>query len=233
MVSLLINQKKKLKNINDLIELNLQPRLDFDRKKYKILVIDDEGFAQKDGLIKLGYKDIDVKYKYENMEEFYAYDIIFCDINGVATEIDPYFQGAALAKKIKEMYPDKFVIIFSALDQSLDFYPYYSSVDATIIKNLNSNQFSEKLDEYIHTINDHKYKWNSIKKILESNKIPTEDIAVFEDFFVNSIIENKSYKKEIEKYCEKKMKKQLDVIKKLLPYIYEIMKDLVIGYVTK
>lgn len=233
MAFFLNNQKKKLKNINDLIDLNLQPKLELDRKKYKILVIDDEGFAQKEGLIKLGYKDIEVKFKYENMEEFSAYDIIFCDINGVATEIDPYYQGAALAKKIKEMYPDKFVIIFSALDQSLDFYPYYSSVDATIIKNLNSNQFSEKLDEYISTMSDPKYKWNSIKKILENNKIPTEDIAVFEDFFVNSIIDNKNYQKEIEKYCEKNMKKNLDIIKKLLPYIYEIMKDLVIAYVTK
>lgn len=233
MAFFLNNQKKKLKNINDLIDLNLQPKLELDRKKYKILVIDDEGFAQKEGLIKLGYKDIEVKFKYENMEEFSAYDIIFCDINGVATEIDSYYQGAALAKKIKEMYPDKFVIIFSALDQSLDFYPYYSSVDATIIKNLNSNQFSEKLDEYISTMSDPKYKWNSIKKILENNKIPTEDIAVFEDFFVNSIIDNKNYQKEIEKYCEKNMKKNLDIIKKLLPYIYEIMKDLVIAYVTK
>ncbi len=233
MALFLNNRKKKLKNINDLIELNLQPKLDIDRKKYKILVIDDEGFAQREGLIKLGYKDIEVKYKYENMEEFSAYNIIFCDINGVATEIDPYFQGAALAKKIKEMYPDKFVIIFSALDQSLDFYPYYSSVDATIIKNLNSNQFSEKLDEYISAINDPKYKWNSIKKILETNKIPTEDIAVFEDFFVNSIINNKNYQNEIEKYCEKNMKNNKEIIKKLLPYIYEIMKDLVIAYVTK
>ena len=185
-MNFLINKKSKLRTINDIIDIKLEPTIESDRKKYKILIIDDEGFAQKEGLNKLGFKDIDVKFNYTTMEEYSAYDIIFCDINGVAKEIDPDFQGAALAKKIKEMYPDKFVIIFSALDQSLDFYPYYSSVDATIIKNLNSNQLSEKLDQYISTISNPKYKWDSIKKILESNKIPTETIAVFEYFFVRS-----------------------------------------------
>ena len=229
----LAGRKRKLKTISDIVDLDLQPRLDIDRKKYKILVIDDEGFAQELGLKKLGFKDIEVKYDYTQMEDYSAYDIIFCDINGVAKDIDPYFQGASLAKKIKELYPDKFVIIFSALDQPLDFYPYYSSVDATIIKNLNSNQMSDKLDEYIRTINSPKYKWDSIKKILENNKIATEDIAMFEHYYVLSLLDGKNYNTEITKYCQKSIKDKTEVLKKLLPYIFEIMKDVMIAYVTK
>lgn len=229
----LINKKSKLKTINDIVDIKLEPTIESDRKKYKILIIDDEGFAQKEGLNKLGFKDIDVKFNYTNMEEYSAYDIIFCDINGVAKEIDPYFQGAALAKMIKEMYPDKYVIIFSALDQSLDFYPYYSSVDATIIKNLNSNQLSEKLDQYIATISSPKYKWDSIKRILEFNKIPTEDIAVFEDFFVRSFLDGKDYSSDIKKYCQKSLKEKSEIMKKILPYVFDVMKDVVIMCVTK
>lgn len=232
-MNFLKTKTKKLKSINDLVDIKITSNLEIDRKMVKILVIDDEGFLQKESLNKLGYKDIDVKFESGNMEDYKAYDIIFCDINGVANDIDPYFQGAALAKKIKEIYPDKFVVIFSALDQSLDFYPYYSSVDDTIIKNLTGNKLSDKIDEYIETINNPKYKWESIKKLLESNGISTYDISVFEDYYVSSILDKKDYTSKVEKYCKDSMITNHKIIEKILPYVIDIMKDVVICYVTK
>ena len=224
---------KKIKSINDLIDIKMESNLEYDRKMIKILVIDDEGFLQKEALKKLGYKDIQVKFEHTLMEDYSAYDIIFCDINGVATDIDPYFQGAALAKKIKEIYPDKFVVIFSAMDQSLDFYPYYSSVDDTIIKNLTGAQLSDKLNEYIKIVNHPKYKWESIKKMLESNGISTYNISMFETYYVSSILDGKDYTNEVEKYCQNNMKENKKIMEKILPYIINIMKDVVVYYVTK
>lgn len=226
-------KNKNLKNIKDLVNIELNNNTQFDRKKYKILVVDDEGFSQKDSLIKLGFVDITVKYKYDNMDEFRAYDIILCDINGVASDLDPYFQGASLAVQIKEMYPNKYIVIFSALDQSLEFVDYYKKVDNTIIKNLNGNQLSVKLDEFIGVLNSPKYKWESIKKVLEQNDISTYDISFVEHYYVLSILEKKDYNKEISKILYKNSKLEKELINKLVTYVLEIMKGVVIFYATK
>ena len=98
---------------------------------------------------------------------------------------------------------------------------------------MNSDEILNKQDEYIKTIKHPKYKWNSIKRMLENNGISTYDISVFEDYYVSSILDNKDYSKEIEKHCRKNMKKNMAVIEKILPYVIDIIKDVVICYATK
>lgn len=158
-------KKKKFKSIYDLSNLEFSTDLSYDRKKFKILIIDDEGFNQdqKDYLVSLGYKDIDVEYDYEKMEKYVPYDIILCDINGVAKSLNQTFQGAALAKKIKTTYSDKIVALFSAAEYDLSFVPYYASVDDIFVKNISLDQLSEKLDNYIKMLKDPCYKWKNIK----------------------------------------------------------------------
>lgn len=70
------------------------------------------------------------------MYEYAIYDIIFCDVNGIAVEVDPVLQGAMLVKKIKETYPDKFVVIFCAKKHSLEINKLYDYVDDIIPKNV-------------------------------------------------------------------------------------------------
>ncbi len=206
--------------IRDLKQLNFDETKLVDRKKYKILVLDDSGFPQLSTLQKLGYKDIDVEEEYKNIEQFSSYDIIFCDINGVADDLDPVYQGAALAKQIKEIYPDKIVIIFSAVAQHLDFTEYYNAVDGTIKKNMNGNEFSKEIDKWIIKLNNPVTKWLKLKKELENAGIPTSDIAVFEDYYVKSILTNKDFKKEIEKYCRKS--KISDQLSRYLPLLLKL-----------
>lgn len=216
-------KKSRQLSITDLKELNFDETKLIDRKKYKILVLDDSGFPQLNTLQKLGYKDIVVEEEYKSIEQFALYDIIFCDINGVADDLDPVYQGAALAKQIKEVYPNKIVIIFSAVAQHLDFNEYYNSVDGTIKKSLNGNDFSKEIDKWIIKLNNPINKWLKFKKDLEVACIPTRDIAVFEDYYVKSILKNKDFKKEIKKYCNKSTIS--DQLIKYLPSLFELTKE--------
>lgn len=213
-------KNKKLKGITDLKELKFDESKLLNRKKYKILVLDDSGFPQLEVLKKLGYKDIDVQEEYENIDQFLPYDIIFCDINGVANKLDPIYQGAALAKQIKEVYPNKMVIIFSAIAQHLDFTLYYNSVDATIKKSMNGNEFSKEIDKWIIKLNNPIDKWFAFKKELECANVSTADIAQFEDYYVKSILTGSDYKKDITKYCN--YSKNKNVIIRFLPKIIEL-----------
>lgn len=215
-------------SINDLKEVNFDEAKLINRKKYKILVLDDSGFPQLPILEKLGYKDIVVQEEYVDIDQFLPYDIIFCDINGVAYDLDPVYQGAALAKQIKEVYPNKVVIIFSAVAQHLDFTEYYAAVDATIKKSMNGNEFSKEIDKWIIKLNNPVNRWLRFKNELENGGVPTREIAVFEDYYVKSILNNTNYDKEIKKYCSKskiseKLNRFLPLFLKLTMEVLEIV----------
>ena len=100
---------QKKKRVNDLLTIEiLEKSRDKiknvsirDKKNIRIVIIDDEGFDDE-VLKNLGYLDIDVKLKYEKLSDYEIYDIVFCDINGIAKEVDQTYQGAALAKLIKK-----------------------------------------------------------------------------------------------------------------------------------
>lgn len=169
-----------------------------DKKNVKILFLDDEGFDT--GILKrLGYLDVDKMYEYNKMDDFEKYDIIFCDINGIAKEINEVFQGAALAKLIKQTYPNKIVIIFSAKQQYLLFNDFNDYVDDVIYKNIPISDLTDKIDHYINLLINPIDFWENMKKLLIKSDINTKEISKMEHYYVKSILEDKNYEKEIKK----------------------------------
>ena len=168
-----------------------------DKKNVKVLFVDDEGYDTE--LLKnLGYLDVQKLYKYDKMDDFEKYDIIFCDINGIAKDLDPVYQGAALAKLIKQTYPEKIVVIFSAKEQFLTFNKYYDFVDDVIFKNLPPAELASKIDQYINKMINPIDFWNNIKNQLLKQGIRVKDISRLEHYYVKSIIDKKSYISNIE-----------------------------------
>ena len=170
-----------------------------DKKSVKILFIDDEGY-DTELLQNLGYLDIQKMYKYDKdnrMDDLEKYDIIFCDINGIAKDLDSVYQGAALAKLIKQTYPEKTVVIFSAKQQYLTFNQYYECVDEVIFKNLPPAELASKIDKYIKNMMDPICFWENIQKQLIRQNVSSKDISKLEHFYVKSIVEKKDYNKNI------------------------------------
>lgn len=184
-----IDVLKQYKNKIDKINIK-------DRKKVRILFIDDGGF-DTEPLNKLGYKDIDVEYDFKNMNMIESYDIIFCDINDVAKNIYPTGQGAELASEIKRTYPDKYVIIFSAQNQKPSFSKYYEDVDAVIDKTSDQRVFQNVIDQYISIQNNPIAYWENLEKVMLKQKLNKVYISKLEHYYVSSIIDNKNYVKKI------------------------------------
>jgi len=162
-----------------------------DKKNVRILFLDDEGFDDE-VLKSLGYLDIEVKEKYEKLSDFENFDIIFCDINGIAKEIDEVYQGAALAKLIKKTYPSKMVFIFSSKQRGLDFYKFANEVDGMIPKNLKNSELAEKIDEYINILNDPVESWKNLRKKLAEQGTSPKYITILEDYYVRGILKKEN-----------------------------------------
>jgi hypothetical protein len=75
-------------------------------------------------------------------------DIIFVDINGVGKLLYLEYEGLDLAYMIKEKYPDKKVVIYSAKKDSNSFHKAWDIIDARIEKNALPIQFQNVVDNY-------------------------------------------------------------------------------------
>ena len=84
--------KKRKYTVDDIKIENIKVNM-LDKKSVKIVFVDDEGY-DIDTIKSLGYKDIDKMFKFNDLSDFFKYDIIFCDVNGIAKNLDPVFQGA-------------------------------------------------------------------------------------------------------------------------------------------
>ena len=196
-----------------------------DKKNVRIVFIDDVGFD--DSVLKnLGYLDIDVKEKYEKITDYENYDIIFCDINGIAKDIDEVYQGAALAKLIKKTYPSKIVIVFSSKDQNLGFYKFSDHVDDIIPKNLKNSEIAEIIDNYITIINDPIENWKNLRKKLLNQGTTPKTVALLEDCYVRGILKKEDTTKSIE---EIKNTITSEVIKLMISGVIETIKIYIMG----
>ena len=227
-----MNIFKKKQKVNDLYTIeDLEKARDKiksvsirEKKNFRIVIIDDEGFDDE-VLKSLGYLDIDIKEKYEKISDYENYDIIFCDINGIARDLDPTYQGAALAKLIKKTYPSKIVIIFSSKDQSLDFYKFSNDVDDIIPKNLKNAEIAEIIDKYIEVFNDPIERWKNFRrKILEQGTTP-KSVALLEDCYVRGILNHDDTTKNME---EKKSGIKSSIVGFIIDSAIEIVKAYVL-----
>jgi hypothetical protein len=75
-------------------------------------------------------------------------DIIFVDINGVGKLLELEYEGLDLAFMIKQKYPHKKVVIYSANKNSNSFHRAWDIIDARIEKNALPIQFQNVADNY-------------------------------------------------------------------------------------
>ncbi len=113
-----------------------------------ILFIDDEKFDHVDVLKNAGWvntkriKDV----KRIDCPEVLTANVIFVDINGVGCSLYPKEQGLGVAAKIKEIYPNKYVVVYSAQPQQLN--SLLGQVDAILPKDADPYQYMNILENF-------------------------------------------------------------------------------------
>ena len=149
-----------------------------ERKNIKILFVDDEGY-DIEPLKKIGFLDVSKQYEY--------------------TKIDDKYQGAALAKIIKNTYPNKVVIIFSAKQQYLDMHEFSKFADEIIAKNIQISDLTDLIDKYIKKLSDPVEYWKETRRKLLSQGVSTKTVCELEHYYVKSFKNKKGYIDDIRK----------------------------------
>ena len=118
------------------------------KKVCRILFIDDEEFDVPDILINSGWENTKTLPDIESLESLDVREaaIIFVDISGVGHNLGFSDQGLGLISALKERYPHKKVVVYSAQTRGNRFHQGLSDADARLAKNADPFQF-ERLVE--------------------------------------------------------------------------------------
>lgn len=193
------------------------------KKQFDVLVIDDDKFPLLNDLKK---HEFNITYKEEisDIKDVEAYQIILCDINGVGKFLGSENDGAYLGYQIKNKYPDKIVISYTADTTSIRNQKYLDAVDKKIPKGTSVEDWASLLDEVVLTFGNPIVAWKkTVYKLLEAN-VATKDIAVLEHKYVKAIL-NKSLK-NLEQLCEGTSASS-NIIKNSIPLVINILRTII------
>lgn len=192
------------------------------KKKCEILIIDDNDFPFLDVLRKQEYI-ITQKYDLTDTKEAAEYQIILCDIRGVGKCYNSNYEGAYLIKQLKQKYPNKTIIAYTANDYDPEFEPYLEYADETVPKGTyDIEEWDALLDRLLNNIVDPVKLWEQTRDSLLKAGISTIEVAKYESKYVRAVKQGKF--DGLQKLCEQGSGKGTDIILALLNAITAVAK---------
>ena len=152
------NSNSVIVNINNTQENN-QNKQDRDdclielKKKTKILFIDDDNKFKVVSILKnSGWVNTKIIKDINNIDsdEVRTTDIFFVDIQGVGKKLDFQDEGLGLANALKNKYPNKKVVIYSAENRGDRFHEALKKADDSLPKNAEPFQFQQTIENLLH-----------------------------------------------------------------------------------
>lgn len=218
-----------LKTIASVEEQRIDLRIKIPRETIKVCVIDDEGF-DINMLYDLGYKNIRKKIQFESMDEYEDYDIILCDIEGIGINVDVDKQGLAVAEQIKDVYPEKVVLLYSGKNVET-FGEMPKNLDGYLRKQSSMSELAKSLDAYYKQSIDPIYVWKKTRDEMLNNKVSTKTVAFLEDRYCRSLLEGKGYLynnanlNETEIFSAENISKYIEILAKVVEVVRRLSTD--------
>lgn len=128
-----------------------EARIDFMKSRSKILFIDDDkNFNVVKILKESGWRHTKSISDIKNIDIPIVKDshILFVDINGVGKILNLQYEGLDLSLMIKQRYPKKKVVIYSANRTTNAFHQAWDICDFKLEKNALPNQFQNLVEKY-------------------------------------------------------------------------------------
>jgi len=173
------NDLKELTVLNNMNKAEL-------RRNVEILVIDDENFSPEEHLQRIGFRVVHKK-DIDNINDVAEYTVILCDIRGVGKTFGSKREGAFVIKEIKEKYPSKQVIAYTASSYDPSYTKDMNHADMTIQKGMALDDWVDAIDEQIKKAVDPIYQWERLRMELLQNGLSTIFVARLEDKYVQAI----------------------------------------------
>lgn len=160
------------------------------KKKTEILVIDDDSFTYLETLKRCEYR-IDYRADIQSLNDVAEYDIILCDVRGVGKFLDSDFQGAFLVKQIREKYPNKIIIAYTASNYDPKFSEFLAFADETVVKGTSLEDWDGLLKEKLHELVDPVKQWQKTRSALLQSGVSIGMVAKYESDFVKAVKKDK------------------------------------------
>ena len=120
------------------------------KKMCRILFIDDLKFDVPDILINSGWANTKIMIDVESLSclDIKEANIIFVDISGVGRKLKFSDEGLGLISALKERYPEKKIVVYSAQSRGDRFHKGLSDADARLAKNADPYQFENIVEQF-------------------------------------------------------------------------------------
>lgn len=161
------------------------------RKQVPILIIDDEEFEYFDHLKNHRF---DVEYFPDilSIESAENYEIILCDIQGVGKKFKSKFEGAHVISELRKKYPFKTIIAYTGYTHDPTFNRFFTMADFSVKKDIDGDEWVDKLDQAIKIATDPKNKWVKVRNYLLENGVSLFDITKLENEYVSVFVNKRS-----------------------------------------
>lgn len=197
-------------NKKSLSSVEVNKELAFLKRNISIAIVDDEPFPELETYRNAGYNvtqftDID------SFDQLIPFAVIVCDIQGVGKKFGDTSEGAYIVKEIKDLYPDKYVIVASSHASSLKVADMISRADRKISRG-DGDALKSAVSHAIKTVGSDVERWRRIRLFLiEEKGIDLFEVWKIEQEFIKalSLGNTSGFKSFVEKHSS-------DVIKGLL-----------------
>lgn len=176
-----------------------------DRIKIPILVIDDNPFEYFDHLKNHRF-DLTYFDDIPSIESTKEYEIVLCDINGVGKKFESKYQGAHVISEIHKKYPFKTIIAYTGFTHDPTYNKFFKMADFTIKKDIDGDEWIEKLDSAIELATDARKKWTKMRTHLLEHDVSLFEIVKLENEYVKCILDGKG----LENFPSKKLSKEMN-----------------------
>jgi len=153
-----IGKPKSIKDL-DIASLKLKT---VERRQVPILVIDDNKFEYLEHLQQHRF-DLTYFEDITSIESTKEYEIIMCDIQGVGKKFNSKFEGAHVIAEIRKKYPFKTLIAYTGHTHDPTFNKFFRMADMTVKKDIDGDEWVEKMDDAISLTIDAKKRWIKVR----------------------------------------------------------------------
>lgn len=156
------------------------------KKNTEILVIDDDVFAYLDALRKNEFQ-IEHRTDIQSLKDVAEYDMVLCDIRGVGKFLGSEYGGAYLVKQLKEKYPNKIIVSYTADDYNPKFEEFLKYADSIVPKGTTLEDWDALLTKLIKELANPVKQWEKTRKALLEANVATITVAKYEAQYVKAV----------------------------------------------
>lgn len=156
------------------------------KRNTDILVIDDDDFTYLDALEHNEFR-MTHRTDIQSLTDVAGYDMILCDIRGVGKYFQSGYEGAYLVKQLKEKYPNKIIIAYTAESYNPKYEDYLKYADAIVQKGTTLEDWDALLSQLIRDLANPVKQWEKTRKALFDAHVSTISVAEYENQFVKAV----------------------------------------------